>query len=89
MTIVTMIGIVVIVVISILVYRVAVRAAFFKSSGNAGEANIYSAVTAAFLNLAAILLLERVYRQIAGRLSSCRLCLISNSPTYRMGKSPP
>lgn len=61
-----MIGIVIILVISILVYRLAVRTAFLRSSGNAGEASFYTAITAAFLNLAAILLLERVYRKIAG-----------------------
>ena len=71
-----MIGVVVVVVISILIYRLAVRASLFQRDGNAEEASLITAVTAASINLAAIMLLSYLYKGLAGKPPPGLVCLL-------------
>eukprot|EP00052_Salpingoeca_macrocollata_P017275 m.140206 g.140206 ORF g.140206 m.140206 type:complete len:929 (-) comp20332_c1_seq2:56-2842(-) len=73
-TVVFMLGLVIMVVISIILYRLAVRVALFKSSDDPEStarksAGIVSAITASILNLIMILLLNRIYGSLAVRLT--------------------
>ena len=63
----SMIGVVIVIVVGILFYRLAVKATLFKSSGNAENASMITAVSAAVLNLIAIMLLSYMYKGLAGR----------------------
>ena len=66
LTVLSMVGVVIVIVVSILFYRLAVKATLFKSSGNANDASTITAVTAALLNLIAIILLGKLYKSLAG-----------------------
>jgi hypothetical protein len=66
-TILTMVGLVIVIVVTILFYRLAVKASLYKSSGDAQSASTYTAITAAIINLAAIIAFSRVYQSLAGK----------------------
>eukprot|EP00730_Choanoeca_flexa_P001321 TRINITY_DN10582_c0_g2_i1.p1 TRINITY_DN10582_c0_g2~~TRINITY_DN10582_c0_g2_i1.p1 ORF type:complete len:1022 (+),score=268.43 TRINITY_DN10582_c0_g2_i1:51-3068(+) len=65
LTVLAMIGVVCVVVISVLIYRLAVKASLYKTSGNANDASTITSVTAAILNLVAIILLTTLYKNLA------------------------
>eukprot|EP00045_Choanoeca_perplexa_P014447 m.170068 g.170068 ORF g.170068 m.170068 type:complete len:962 (-) comp16678_c0_seq7:1832-4717(-) len=65
LTMLSMIGVVIVIVVGILFYRLAVKASLFQSSGNAENASLITSITAAILNLVAIMLLSYLYRGLA------------------------
>eukprot|EP00055_Hartaetosiga_balthica_P010211 m.42879 g.42879 ORF g.42879 m.42879 type:complete len:915 (+) comp7082_c0_seq1:71-2815(+) len=69
-TMVMMCFMVLVIVFSVIVYRIAVRAAIFAHNGiNAQQASTYTAISAAALNLVGIILMNQLYQRIAVKLT--------------------
>eukprot|EP00043_Microstomoeca_roanoka_P027025 m.13337 g.13337 ORF g.13337 m.13337 type:complete len:921 (-) comp7245_c0_seq1:236-2998(-) len=68
-TMVFMLAIVITIVFSIIIYRVAVRAVIFARSDDAQQASTITAVTAGILNLVGIVLMNKIYDGLAVRLT--------------------